>query len=521
MALSCNATESLFQLGVAAFAQQASDDFSLVLRSNNTIIEFESFTAFDDVDYSKCLPNDGCYTVHVRKLDPDMVTLSWGGEELTGEQYPYIGDSNQTFAEFGNGCIPECNDDENLFELLFFQANLHRFHWRLEDAVGNEIVGCNERDCFNDFAATVLRSCVPKADCSRFLLGGSTVLSTSREDNPRFEVKMDGEIVAQEVDVDFRAVEIGTCSPCTNDESPFEFFMSRALSSPGDPPLTYKLVRANDDSAIFERTIEAPTNFSHSDYNFLQYVKQCVPSNDCYQFEVSVPDQSDSEDFYWENPHLQLTLNDVYWINGRYGFGGSFDPVYSFQTPMGKCDTGTLCDESEFFLEVTTETHADLIPFGGLEWFVVAVSSERRAETETFIGSRAFTNGLPGGSTFKELECFPNNETLTFGVLDRSLDGIKDWTVAKDSVPLECRIMANDDDLYGDFFAGSILTPLDGSCGDETKTSLAGGAIAGIVVGGVIACALAAFVYWRYQENHDSYSRGESCHSHQGHNCCR
>jgi len=246
MALSCNnATESLFQIEFPF--SQASEKFYFNYRSINanatTIIESQELQKYEKVsNVSACLPTDGCYTAYMHNLDTDMFKFIWKGEELSGEQvrqFPTDDTSASrpepllTFAEFGEGCVPECTEEESLFELVFFEGEFNRPLWRLEDDVGNEIVGCNDIFCGGrsygyGYNVGTHHSCIPKSDCSRFIFGGADVQHYDQGLNALFEVKVDGEVVAQEQNVDFSVVDIGTCTdPCKVDESPFEFFLDK------------------------------------------------------------------------------------------------------------------------------------------------------------------------------------------------------------------------------------------------------------------------------------------------------
>jgi len=504
--ITCNSTASLFQ--VVFSISFANEYFRLQVLEPTDHNSQEARDYFDSIvdayfeegenveDVSVCLPKDGCYKADVYNLDPDMSKFIFEGNELTKE----YSEDTRNLVEFGGGCIPMCSANESLVEMKLNGGDYNEMHWRLEDGVtGDELAGCNNYACVSDLQDAVFeRVCVPKKhDCLRFIYGVSlSIYSTSLAS---FEFKVDGQVVAQQDNAEvFTVVDIGDkCPTCQQNESLFELLLNRQpFFRDPNKPLSFSLIQTNDHSTLLNRTVEVPESDGNRTDKFLQYVRQCVPSQNCFEFTIYVPDTSDSQDFFWEKSPYQLKLDGEFWKNQffDYSYNGSFNSsIYSDTTNLGHCTKEIACNtDSESLLEVTLETQAgsDDLRYDEIGWFVA--SAEETDSLFLYVGSieAGFAMGYHAGSTFKASECFPNDK-LVFGVQNDVPDTVA-WTVVKDGDQLDCRL---EQDYDAGVFSNTIITPLDGSCGESKK--LAVGAIAGIAVGASLLGLLLIGIFLR------------------------
>jgi hypothetical protein len=502
------------------------------------------------LDASLCLPTDGCYGLvdytgvwPADVLSDEKYRLRWNGTDLTGlEQsvfpyylqpsgegdyttttttpnwnvttststtaYPGL-DSEMFFTEFGNGCSVSCSSDETLYEVQMWAGNTGASHsWRIEGAGGQELLGCDDDGnyCGESYDVLVTRACLPAeaASCRRFVFGHPNLVVperyfvSDRNDgfsvsvaglyNPRFTVKVNGSIVSDSTHfntglytpANFEAVEIGTGCPKCPDDNPalLEVFAYRTLQS---PPLSISLADALDSASSLQ-------NMSISS-SALQYARQCLPSSQCYNLQVSFPEIQNQS--YYESIPTVIKLDSVYFAHQEVVLSSS-STRYNDSVIVGEgCAKETACagDESLVSVKIDTSNQQDDMPAMFGSW--VLYDTYDTSNLPEFFWpnefSRSFDRGYLAGSEFQHFLCVPSNASLSFGMFD-SIPLAVTWSVEKDGQELTCRQTSE----------GSIKvisTNLDGSC--PSTATLSAGAIAGIAISAAVAAALIAFLAWR------------------------
>lgn len=487
------------------------------------------------LDVSLCLPTDGCYGLvdytgiwEEDRLSDDVYRLRWNGTDLTGSEqswFPYFLDtgdddgdissgfvSEMSLTEFGNGCSFSCGSDEALYEVQVWAGNTGASHsWRVEDADGKELVGCNDdgkAGCGTSYDVRVTRACLPleTSPCRRFVFGHPDLVATEGSFtsdrnpgyalanagvyNPRFMVIVDGSIVSDSRSVDgdgvnnvanLEAVEIGTSCPICPEDSPtlLEVFTYRTLQS---PPLSISLTDALDSASSLQNISLSP--------NALQYARQCLPRSECYNLQVSIPESTNRS--HYESIPTVIKLDSVYFGNQDGVFDASTSQYnYSFVVGAG-CTKETTCASNESLVSVKIGNSDPLtyVPAFFGQWILYDTLNPPEFVLP-YDFTKSFNRGYPAGGEFQSYVCVPEAAEMSFGMFD-SVPLSVTWTVEKDGKELTCR-QTSEGNTDRSYMNEVISTNLDGSCG----SALSAGAIAGITIGSVVAAALLAFVAWR------------------------
>jgi hypothetical protein len=556
----CPSGEALLELRLAL---NSSRQFSLsnaasqpllavTIPSNGTVVErYDRFGEQVDetdgvLDVSLCLPASGCYGLedYTGTLFADQFSgeneddsdsrVRWKGKDLRGSRrtsFPYFLRTEENdfgrewtmfFTEFGSGCSLACGSDEALNEVLTWagdnRAGGDAYSWRIEDAVGQELVGCGEGNdrraatpaegcgTTRPYEVRVTRACLPAKSCARFVFGnpnlilpegsfvsggkGITVLGAY---NPRFVVVVDGHVVADSTrlfgndgavtNANFHAVEIGrNCPRCLGRRVLLEVFAYRPVRWQA-PPYSISLTAPTGTGATQHQVV--PTS-SRS----MQYARQCVPQSGCFKIQVAIPESAVRLNrSYYESIPAVVKLDSVYVLNRDVTFGiyGS-SYVHSHSVNMGAgCTTDSTCAAGESLVTVKIDTSlapVDTPPgFGSFVLYNTSTSPLGSSTPPDTV--RSFYRGYPAGSHFQHHACVQDAAHKSFGMFS-SVPLDVTWSVERDGEPLTCQL-ASDHDTFHEFI---FATNLDGSCGSGGSAELSAGAIAGIVIGSVVGVVL-------------------------------
>ena len=519
--------------------------FAVTVPSNGTVIErYERHGQYveDDgsLDVSLCLPTDGCYGLvdFTGVWLEDSYRLRWNGTDMTGSEqssFPYFlqdfvedadiyagYESQMLFTEFGNGCSLSCDSDESLHEVQIWAGYTGASHsWRIEDADGQELVGCNDdgnAGCGTSYDVRVTRACLPAeaAACRRFVFGHPNLIApegsftSDRNDgyalssvpgayNPRFVVSVDGSIVSDSTRVDgdpgvvdtvanFEAVEIGTrCPRCpAGNPTLLEVFAYRTQQS---PPLSISLTDALDSASSLQNISLSP--------NSLQYARQCLSQAGCYKLQASIPESANRS--HYERIPTVIKLDSVYFGN-QVGLFDSSTSQYNYSFVVGAgCSKETTCDSNESLVSVRIDTSSQLtyVPSFFGQWILYDTLNPPDF-VMPYDFTENFDRGYPAGSEFQSYVCVPEATQMSFGMF-YSVPLAVTWSVKRNGRELTCR-QTSEGNTDPSYLSEFITTNLDGSCG----SALSAGAIAGIAIGSAVAAALLALVAWRY------YRRGRA-----------
>lgn len=309
-------TESLLEIhffNVTVPARSYHITWSLEAPSSASSSSFEeyyhSYQFADNVVpyYAQCISKDDCAIISIRNLDPSShFMILFDGEDVAPTHtFGSIEDQAAIFsrAEIGP-CVPECGDDESLFQLEAF-AGFYPYgvSWKLQDlSSGNTLTSCetgNNGLCDSDVGTDIVRYCLPRDGCYSFLAG--TLRSTGYEKLQQpltsFNVTFDGTPVANFENFHFEIVQFGGGASCASNTS------SLAACNVGESAVELSLYRFNSELDSYpnvlwsfllngESTLKNGV-FLSKENGMLEYVHECIRLDDdeaCIALGASVPD---------------------------------------------------------------------------------------------------------------------------------------------------------------------------------------------------------------------------------------
>ncbi len=457
--------------------------------------------------FELCIPKDDtCGTLSVTGPPRYLLEISWDNQVLTEadtgpEIIRYKNDSMYydtptyvTAAQFGDGCIPDCeNGDEALFQFQYKKRWVDRRWWmskgyRLEDQNGNKIIAydnqrLSDKQPLAKAGVYAKRMCLPKKDCYRLIMGNFWAedgehVSISFDDNALFESKA---WYYESINFGEGCPSIRSCDP--NEESTVKFFMATSVDIRRSS-LYWEL--DTHDGGTIRRGKQA------DDLNTtLHYDEICVPKGSCMTFSLGSPE--DGESTRYNSARYMLSMDGVIYRRSLYYPTEGLPEDENLDTTyLGDCASTTMgnsiCqheNETLFELNFQTSSKGDhSSPFMSKNNFW----SISRIEESEIISNEMYANDffLPDyefNSYYRAIQCIPNEHCLYLTVINNDYET---YSVKLDGELLEAETTIAE---FGDY--EYEVTDL-GVC-----DSLSGGAIVGIVVASVfVAGTLVALSIW-------------------------
>lgn len=488
---------------------------------------FDVSAPFEET-YELCAPRDECLVMKIWGAKPDDFTVRLDGESVppglwSPDDRSYHG---TTTTEIGP-CVPECQDDQQLLEVLYFSGfddltNEFIVYAQTDEVTKehNIALECRRYEgsdlcAGNDYEYHFYRTCVDtKTFCHHFVSFDEFYAGhKSPEGEPAgwhyYNVSLDGNQMLHVEASTFNSEPIGTAcentnnfdnTVCGDDELLVELFIHRDFYDhlTGYPDLEYSFHNTKDDAAVLKGVI--PGNATRN----LQYRNQCVPKDACLLFNAGVSpeaaeliDRDGVVDEYRERGNVRVTLDGILFVD-RYYRMGDWAPV---RYDLGNIYVGNNCLEDDVCsvgdeggsvvqVEMNLSQVKDVHAFEHCFWRV-----DHPNNTKYALSGQNFGRHHPTGHTFRHVFCLtPEScQYLELGCTEEPPEGTE-FKVTLDGIPVmeEGECSNRECDLYGTVVGWRYLLA---GC----PPPFSSGEIAAIVVGSLAGLMLILAGILRYR----------------------
>jgi hypothetical protein len=330
-------------------APSSASSSSFFSASSSSFVEYyHSYQYADEVVpyYAQCISRDDCAIISIENLDPssNFMILFDGEDVAPTHTFGSIEDQVMQYSRTEIGpCVPECGDDESLFQLEAFAAfYVNPVPWKLQDlSSGKTLTSCeigSSRLCRSDVGTDIVRYCLPRDGCYSFLAGTLPSTGYGKLEQPltSFNVTFDGTPVANFENFHFESLQFGGGAPCASNTS------SLAACNVGESAVELSLYRYNDPrphsypKVLWSFLLNGESTLKNGVFlskkeGMLEYVHECIRLDDdeaCIALGLSVP-----ETFRVKDDNCRYNVSYPYYFPYRLTVDGVIvaEDDFSFQ----------------------------------------------------------------------------------------------------------------------------------------------------------------------------------------------
>ncbi len=401
---------------------------SIPTQNNETTYEY-SYHSNDTFSFQSCITKESmCANVKVFGPPKDSYKIAWNGQVLdkTGPEleWDWFGIKNYlTATEFGDNCVPQCHNDEGLFEIQYRTTNYWSTNepYLVEDQKGNKIISYEKERLLGKYLH-IERHCLPKNECYKFIMGDGYAMGTARRHNEHASISFDGKVLFESKSWFYESFDFGGGCPSTSfcdpeNDSMLELFVS--LKDSSSRRLSWKWMIHKKSGSEILRNMTWPTNGIER----LHHEKLCVPKGSCLSFSLISP--TNDADGTWA--HYELSMDKTIYRKDNFWPDSVTSPSENpYVTYLGDCVEvkDSVCGSSpdKELLELNFHTYS----IGSDPSFPHLPSSDTRSWKSWFIAgkeviqdsnqgvvsSNDFFHDYELDSSYRVLQCISNEDCI-------------------------------------------------------------------------------------------------------------